>query len=213
MPPRHTPTRPLPALLALLFPLTLAACANIPGQVNYVTVPPRYTDLAGKSVAVMVAADPTIDQRHPKARENIMGAVSRSIVSQVEGARVVNPRDLVQYQDDNPTWTTVTPSILISALNVDRLILIDLAEYRTTEPGDRTTKRGVINGAVSVYEAEAADPDEMAVSVPVAVQYPRLAQTKIGRFNASDSSIELATVKEFTLRAGGVFFEHQIEVD
>ncbi|MEM6553551.1 MAG: hypothetical protein AAF750_15655 [Planctomycetota bacterium] len=203
---------PLILLLAVAL-LSLTACANIPGQVTYATVDARYTDLAGKSVAVMVAADPFIDRRHPQARENIMGAVARSIVSEVEGARVVNPRDLVQYQEDNPTWTTVTPSTLITALKVDRLILIDIAEYRTSEPGDRTTKRGVITGAVSVYEAEASDPDEMALNVPVSVQYPRETQTKIGRFNASDESIELATVKEFTLRAGGVFFEHQIEVD
>ncbi|MEM6393339.1 MAG: hypothetical protein AAF797_11250 [Planctomycetota bacterium] len=200
------------ALLMLVL-LAAAACGRIPGQPQYATIDARYTDLSGKTVAVMVAADPFIERRHPQARENIMGAVARSIVSEVDGARVVNPRDLLQYQEDNPTWTTVTPSTLIEALKVDRLILIDLAEYRTSEPGDRTTKRGTITGAVSVYEAEATDPDEMALNVPVSVQYPRETQTKIGRFNASDESIELATVKEFTLRAGGVFFEHQIEVD
>lgn len=200
---------------ALLMAVTLVfstGCSQ-PGKPTIVKVPPKYTDLAGRKVAIMASADPYILSRQPAAAANAMQAVASRVVANVPDVRVVHPNKLATYQQENPEWITLLPSQLMEQLAVERLVLLDIAEYRTSEPGNRHVKRGQISAAVQVYEAESTDPDQAVLRVPVQAQFPRETQWKVGLPSASDRTVELGVLQAFALRAAGVFHEHEIEVD
>ncbi len=219
MKPRHDRSFHRYHRLALTWPvvtlvvLGFVGCGPMPGEPIIVKVPAKYTDLAGYRVAVLATADPYILSRKPAAAENVMRAVAKDIKANVEGSLVVRPDELIAFKEDRPRWETALPSQLMQALNVDRLVLIDLAEYRTFEPGNRHVKRGQIEATVQVYEAQADDPDESVLNVPVLAQFPREGQSKIGNVSASDRTIELGALQAFSLRAAGVFYLHEIEID
>ena len=92
---------------------------------------------------------------------------------------------------------------------MQRLVLIDLNEYRLNEPGNRHLWRGYIDGNVAVYEADAEDPDDPAFATTVTAQYPE--ESSIGLVEGEAETIELAALTSFGLKTGRLFYDHKVE--
>lgn len=204
------------SLCLLGLALTLGGCnfiawtaAATRGEDKPVDVPAEYLDLIDKRVAVMVSADEYTLFRFPRATDNVGQAVGSEIQANVDQAVVSIPRDIAAYQRKNPYWITSRPSRLLTDLGVDRLVVIDLAEYRTHEEGNASVWRGVIDGTVSVYEADGEDPDNRTFEKQVRAEFPEGGTFGLIDAEASQSTIEAATLQKFALRAGGLFFDYQ----
>lgn len=212
----HIPTtRALALLLALLLP-ALPGCGivswlahGVAGGEKRVKVKAEYTDLADQRIAVLVAADSRTLFRAPQAPEMICRAVSSYLAEHVEGATLMNPRQAIAFQNDNPHWPTTRPGELLEKLEVDRLILIDLAEYRLHEPGNRHLARGMVTANVAVHARDADDPDNPAYYRTVATRFPE--DSTVGVVNADEQSLELGMVKSFSLSVARLFHEHEIK--
>ncbi|MEM7576457.1 MAG: hypothetical protein AAF328_03190 [Planctomycetota bacterium] len=167
----------------------------------------QYTDLAGQRVAVLVQTSETTQFRFPESKRGLTNAMTRTIAQNVEGVTVVPARVALDYQKQNPYWPAVPPSRLLTALEVDRLIVVDVEEYRTQEPGNQYLWRGVIDALVAVYEAEAPDPDDKAFEQRVRAEWPE--GTTVGLTEGDDATIQTATLAKFTIRGAGLFFDHE----
>ncbi len=174
-----------------------------------VDVAAQYTDLAGKRVAVLVSADDYTLYRFPRSTFNVSETVSQSIATNVPDTTLSLPRELAEFQQDNPYWSTTRPSLLIDQLGVDRLILIDLNEYRTNEPGNQHVWRGVIDASFAVYEADSEDPDNRSFEQQVRAEFPENKQLGLISESASDESVEAAVLEVFALKGAGLFFDHK----
>jgi hypothetical protein len=174
-----------------------------------VPVEAQYTQLGQRRVAVLVSADDQTLFRFPRSTFRIAEAVSRGIATHVEGATVSLPGEVDQFQRNNPYWITTRPGRLIDQLGVDRLVVIDLSEYRTNDPGNANVWRGVIEGVVSVYQADGEDPDNRSFEQTVRAEYPRDSQFGKIKDHATQESIEAATLSLFALRAGGLFYDYE----
>src|SRR5690606_24234076 len=108
-------------------------------------------------------------------------------------------------------WSTLAFDDLIEKLGTQRVVLIDLIEYRTHEPGNAHVWQGLISANVGVIEAEATDPDRMAYSETIGSKFPE--NSDIGMLNSDDQTIELGMLSLFSRDAAGLFYDHQIEVD
>lgn len=197
-------------------PLLLCGCnfiawgaAATRGEDKPIKVEAEYLDLVDKRVAVMVSADEYTLFRFPRATDNVGQAVGNAIHGNVENTVVSIPREVARYQRKNPYWITARPSRLISDLGVDRLVVIDLNEYRTNEEGNSSVWRGVIDGTVSVYEADGEDPDNATFQKPVRAEYPEGGTFGLISADADQDKIEAATLQRFTLRSAGLFFDHE----
>ncbi|MEM9420106.1 MAG: hypothetical protein AAGA25_13790 [Planctomycetota bacterium] len=179
------------------------------GDDQPIEVEAEYLDLVDKRVAVMVSADEYTLFRFPRATDNVGQTVGNAIHGNVENAVVSIPREVAHYQRKNPYWITARPSRLISDLGVDRLVVIDLNEYRTNEEGNSSVWRGVIDGTVSVYEADSEDPDNATFQRAVRAEYPEGGTFGLVSADADRDKIEAATLQRFTLRAAGLFFDHE----
>ena len=185
------------------------AAAAGQGDDKPVDVPAEYLGMTDKRIAVMVSADEYTLFRFPRSTDNVGQAVSNVIQANVENATVSIPREVARYQRQNPYWITSRPSRLIDELGVDRLVIIDLNEYRTNEEGNASVWRGVIDGTVSVYEADGEDPDNATFQKQIRAEFPEGGTFGLVSADADQAKIETATLTVFARRAGGLFHDYQ----
>jgi len=170
----------------------------------------QYMDLPNRSVAVVVSMSDYAEFNHPTAKTMITEEMVRRIQTNVPGVTITSPSEVLKWQRDNPYWATRPPSMLIKQLKVERLVLVEIGEYRTHEPGDKHVLRGVISASINIVEAEADDPDNFGASFTQNVMYPEPGESKIGRVGDDEALIEARTQIRFCETAAGVFYDHQI---
>lgn len=207
------PYRPITAgAIALLMVFVMAGCHNLmptTGPKTYL-VKATYTDLENRSVAVLVATGEYIDFNHPAVREQLTREVTQRIATNVPGVQVTDPEQVLRFQEENPYWTARAPSELIRALDVERLIIVEVGEYRTHDPGNRHVLRGVVSGNVNLLEAEAAHPDNYAFGQSVRAVFPDETRTKIGTVTLSEEMVETEARRRFAEDSAGVFYDHKV---
>lgn len=182
---------------------------SMPGP-EVVDIKAQYLGLKDKRVAIVVSTSDHTDFNYPSARELITKEVTRRVAAGVEGVTVTSPDEILEWQTDNPYWATRPPSTLVRQLKVDRLVLVEIGEYRTHEPGNKHELRGVIVASVNVVEAEAPDPDNYGVSFTKTVMYPDPNISLIGRVGESEQKIERMAQIRFCEETAGLFFDHKI---
>jgi hypothetical protein len=209
---KQTPRPALLGLLVAVLALNAIGCAQIFGLFRpldgerKVEVEGRYKKLDNQHVAVMVAASDKILVNYPRARPALTRSISQALAKNVKGISLMNPDEVIRYQQENQYWHTLPYGQLIDRMDVDVLVLVDLVEYQTHEPGNRHEFRGVINANVNVIDADAQDSDKLVFNTQVGVQYPRNSQIPL--INRDQETVESKTVKRFTRRAAGLFYDH-----
>lgn len=195
------------ACMAVLF----AGC-NGPGSMNQqvIDVKAQYLDLANRSVAIVVSMSDFTEFKYPQAKQMVTEEIARRIQASVPGVTLTSPGEIIAWQKENAYWTTRPPSMLIKQLKVERLVLVEIGEYRTHEPGDKHVLRGVISASVNIVEAEADDPDNFVASFTKHVMYPEAGESKIGRIGDDEALIETRTQIRFCETTAGLFYDHQI---
>ena len=199
--------------LALLLgsALLLTGCSGARSMTQEVIdVKAQYTDQDNRSVALVVSMSDFTEFNHPGAKQAVTEEMVRRIKANVPGVTLTSPSDVLQWQQDNPYWATRPPSMLINQLKVERLVLVEIGEYRTHEPGDKHVLRGVISASVNIVEAEADDPDNFGASFTKNTMYPEPGESKIGRVGDDEAVIEVRTQIRFCESAAGLFYDHQI---
>ncbi len=186
---------------------------SIAGGPKHVKVQAAYQGLAYQRVAVLAAADDRTLFHSPKAQANVCRAITTELCANVPGVQVTNPREIVAFQKDNPYWATQRPSQLIKEMNVDRLVLVDLVEYRTHEPGNSNVWQGVVTGNISVHEAGAKDPDNPSFYQTISARFPEDSRVGVVNPDANHDNIEFGMVKVFARDVVRLFRDHEIEVE
>jgi len=189
----------------------LVAHAVLPEE-KKVHVPADYRGLENQVVAVLVNLNEYAFARHPNAPTDLTWAVSKELREGVPGIHVINPDDIIQFQRDNPYWNTLRYGQLIRQLQVDRIVLLDVLEYSTHEPGNRHVFQGTIVADVKVIESPRADAverptnDGLVYSRVIEARHPK--ETSIGVVGTEERVVEVATLAEFSRRAAWLFYDH-----
>ena len=202
-------------VLITLLTLPLAGCEGLGfiagifknDAIRYKSVDAAYEGLSDRRVAVLVAADDYALFRFPQSTVRISHAVSQQLADHLTGLRLSKPDELDAFQKRNPYWTTRRYSTLMQELGVDRLVLIDVNEYRTNEPGNEAIWQGVIDAYVSVYEADAADPDNRVFEQQVRTAYPDA--SRFGEVKGSEQSVEQGMLDLFSRDVAWLFYDHK----
>ncbi len=132
----------------------------------------KYDGLNGKRIAVFVDAPLDAQYEHPTAVPGLCDYISAGLKESCEGARILPPNYAVAYQANNIDWPTMDTEALAKVLGVERLVIIDLVEYRLQAPGNSYLWDGVIVGDINIFEADGADPTTPAFAQRVKVRYP-----------------------------------------
>lgn len=171
-----------------------------------IEVLPKYDDLVNKTVAVIVSVDMQLLYEDPSLAAKIADGVARRIERDVEGARLVPAGTVLAWQYRTPHWEALPYGDIANQLNVDRVVYIDLYEYRLNPPGSSYEWEGVAAANVGVIERGGILADVFADSFHVVANFPK--EKYLTRESASRQTIEYGLLSEFIKRSAWLFHTH-----
>lgn len=219
--PRPTPTRSRrlrAAVLTLVALSTLSAAgcqvaaavgamAESYKRTSTKSVPAEYHGFDGKSFAVIITADRMIQADKPGLLPGLTIAVSERIRANTNASGYVPPDVIIAWTANTPRWKAMTYSELAKALGVDRLVYVEVLEFRLHEPGNQYLWDGLASGTMGVYEADGPIPEEFAFRKQISVTFP-------DKKGSTPQDIPEVTVAErlqtrFVDRTVWPFYEHE----
>jgi hypothetical protein len=166
----------------------------------------RYPDLEGKTVAVLVDVDLGTMYEHPDVMLMIATNVSYTIQQEVSDVRVVPPNYVTEWQFRTPMWNAMPYGEIAESIGVDRVVHIDLYEYRLHPPGNRWLWEGVCAANVGIIERDGLDPDAYADVFSVESTYPSI--RGVTRDSADANRIRTGLLKLFVDEVSWLFYPH-----
>ncbi|MSR17771.1 MAG: hypothetical protein EXS00_01150 [Phycisphaerales bacterium] len=195
---------------------TLAGCQALAGIFSVVSynveaqkkieVLAKYNGLENKTVVILVDLDMSSMYEHPSAVSTLMGNIARQIQLNVAGVRVLDPLAAITWQHHHPSWPSMPLSELMKELDVQRVVIVDVIEYRLNPPGNRWIWEGVATANVGVAEEDGADPDAHAEELSATAKFPMMEH--LGRDGATERDIELGLQKAFVEEVAWLFYDH-----
>ncbi|MEM9082978.1 MAG: hypothetical protein AAGB34_05215 [Planctomycetota bacterium] len=167
----------------------------------------EYTGLQGRDYAVLVSTDRIIEANHPRIVRVMTNALTRRLSEEEVGATAMVPGPRVlEYQYSTPNWPAMSFSDLAEEFTVDRLILVEILEYRHNEPGNQHLWDGRFSARVGVVEADGSIPDDFAFLREIRVSYPDTTHT---RRELSEEHIEAVLQTRMADRISWLFYDHE----
>lgn len=188
-----------------LFGFIAASAEDLPK-----TVKPEYTDLTGKSYAVYVTADRATQAEFSRIPPELTTRITKHLFEQNEriaAAGYVPAKDIIATLSDQPRLLYLPRGELMDELEVDRLIFVEIDEFRLTEEGNRYVWDGVATGRVQVYERDHFFPDEAAYEKSISVRFPD--GSGYTEADLSADNVASVLVSRFSNRASWLFYEHK----
>jgi hypothetical protein len=208
---------PAAAGLTALLGLSLSGCSAIGFAAesyrrnSTYEVKAAYEGLAGKSFAVIVTADRTIQADHPGLIDRLTIRISERLSDPKNIPRAgafARPEEVLRVLYDRPGWSTMTMAELADAVGgVERLVYIEIYEYRLNEPGNAYEWEGIASGSVSVIETDSSAPEVRVFEQNVSVRFPTIKGVNVEQVAQAAITSELS--RRFIDRASWLFYNHQ----
>ncbi len=167
----------------------------------------EYTGLAGKSFAVVVSADRSIQVDYPNLVTEITARINDRLWENSGATAGIPAQELLRYMYENPSWSARPYSELAKTLTVDRLVVVDLNEFRLHDPGNRYLWEGVAAGTISVIEADGSLADEFVFQRVLRVSFPDI--TGVDQDKFTGQQVASVLISRFVSRAAWLFYDHE----
>jgi len=174
-------------------------------------VKPETNVLDGKSFAVLVTADRSIEEMAPGLSATLVARITQVLADPHTDSGttgVVPPSMVIQYMYDHPGWRAKSMEDLAKDLGgVQRLVFVEVSEFRTTEPGNKYIYDGVAAGSVAVVEADSKLSDYYSFERTILVKYP----DEQGRRpeEIPEAAVRTELMRRFVDRVVWPFMSHQ----
>ncbi|MFK7959322.1 MAG: hypothetical protein AB8G96_02260 [Phycisphaerales bacterium] len=172
-----------------------------------IEVAPLYRGLEGQTVAVVVNVGLDISWNSPQLGANVATVVSQKILENVNGVSVLDPRGIQAWQYRTPQWDAMAYGEIAEALNADRIVYVDVYEYRLNPPGNRFLWDGAVGATVGIIEADGFDNDSFIDTFEVNVRFPDI--EGITREDVAESAIAQGLTSKFITRVAWLFYKHE----
>jgi len=170
------------------------------------TVEAQYLGLDGKSYAVIVNADRAIQAEHPELIAAMTDRINRRLHENTRATGFIPTSTLLAYLLNRPQWTALPLIELAEDLGVDRLVYVELYDYRLHEVGNSYLWDGLASGTVAVIETELGTSD-FAFERQVQVAFPD--GSGYGPMDIPRQVVASALLARFVDRASWLFYDHQ----
>jgi hypothetical protein len=177
-----------------------------------ILVPAEYDGLAGKTVAVLVDVNMTMMYEHPRLQAEIAlttaTALQRQSNDKLPGIKVVSPEQTLSWQSRNPGWNLLSYGDIAEALGVERVVILDVYEYRLNPAGNRYEWAGACAANVRIVEndADTFDPD-LPQEFSVIARFPEF--EVVPWESATASRIHDGLLLRFVQKTAWLFYQHE----
>ena len=167
----------------------------------------EYTSMEEKRWAVVVMADRGVQADNPQLVDKMTVDLTRRLIEGGVGKDAALPEDVLRFMYNNPRWVTMTYGELSQKLGVQRLVVVELLEYRLYDVGNKYLYNGRAKARIGVVEADSAIPDELAFQKQVEVKFPKKDGMGVGDLPVAAVNTELA--RRLMTRTAWYFFDHE----
>jgi hypothetical protein len=167
----------------------------------------KYRGLEGKTFAVVVLADRVIQADNPEVVAKLTLDISARLAEHAGASGFIPGAEILDYQFNHPRWVAMSTGQLGKELGVERIVYVDLTEYRLNDPGNQYIWQGVASAMLGVAEVDGVLPDEFAFHEQIRVRFPDKDGT--GPTDMSKPLVVSALVKRLTDRCSWLLYDHQ----
>ena len=212
--------------MMILLPIALAALGGCqafaflgyliaPREDDTKTVQAEYkeSELANRSLAVVVYVDEKIRFEYPTAQELVTLVIAaefekEDVRDRIKNLRVLRPKNVLDYQERNIHWDEMGKAELGKALGADFVLFVSLEEFTTREPMSINMLRGIVSGEVSLYKTSLPERESRVYKGPdIRVVHPKEALGGVPGYD--DRKIREETVAEFAKLVVWKFYKHK----
>lgn len=170
----------------------------------------EYEGLRGKAFAVLVVVDRSTAGEHPRMMNRLTNTLTAAIIEQKDliGFDGYVPGPVVlAFQYGNPSWVSWPYERIADEFTVERLIVVDIFEYRLQEPGNAYMWSGRAAARIGVIEADGPAPDEFAYTKEIVVGFPDGDGYTSNDF--TQGQVQATLEKRFIDRVSWLFYDHE----
>lgn len=203
-------------LLAVVM-LAVGGC-NIIGYMGYLvapdgskkTVEPEFANLPNSKLAIVVYADPSTLYEYPFLRYEVSSAIANQLGKNVENLTIVQPEQVIYYQDQNLQWESEPRSELGKQFQADHLMYVTLSEFTTREPGSAYLYRGHVTAQVHIYKTSLPERDSCVWrSGDIRLVCPE--NEPIGTLSDDDRVLRMETQRRLADIISKKFYKHTVQ--
>jgi len=200
-------------ILLVMLVMVMSGCELAGGMMEsyertkIVDVNAEYLGLDNHKTAVLIDAPMDIQYEHSRAVPALTEYITLRLASHCPGSQFLPTRAILAYQNQNVYWPTMDYHDLAKALGVERIVFIDLSEYRLFSPGNSYYWDGQAVADVNVFEAESPDSTTFAFTKHVVSKFPPV--EAVSRSAATEEQIDNGLKLDFTQRTAWLFYNHQ----
>ncbi|MBZ0170797.1 MAG: hypothetical protein K8E66_00305, partial [Phycisphaerales bacterium] len=158
------------------------------------------------SYAVVVWADRATQAEWPQLVPSLLQSVDLVLASESGASGHIAGDDVTNYLANTPQWVAWPRSRLAEELDVDRVVFIEINEFRTNEPGNEYLWDGLAWATVSVIERGGQASDAQAFRKEVRVTFPD--ETGYGPEDMSRLGVASTLRTRLVDRAAWLFYTH-----
>jgi hypothetical protein len=202
------------ALPALAAAMVVPGCAatNLIGAMaeseesqKLLEVHERYS-LENKTVAVVTQCDYATMFEHPDLVVAVTSGVTVRIARWAPNVQIMDPQQVLNWQLRTPQWNALPYGEIATQLNVDRVVFVDILEYRLNPPGNRYLWDGAAVARIGIVERDGLDADAFAETFDVQAKFPDM--EGVTRESASEVAIRRGVQDAFVKRIAWLFHYH-----
>jgi hypothetical protein len=174
------------------------------------SVAEEYDGLRGRSFAVIVTSDRMLQGSHPTLLPRLTSRITQRLVEQqtlIGATAFVPPMTLLEFQLSNPNWVAWGYDRLAEELGVERLIVVELFDYRLHEIGNEYLWDGLAAARVGVVESDGLGSGDFVFSKEIQVRYPN--QTGLGPQDMRLNQVQGMLENRFIDRVTWLFYKHE----
>ncbi|MBT4766764.1 MAG: hypothetical protein HOO04_00205 [Phycisphaerae bacterium] len=171
-----------------------------------IEVLPRYDGLEHHSVAVLVDAPLDLQYTKPELLDQVAGGLMSRLQEHVPNIKMLHPMQVRNWQFTTPQWNAMAFGEMVEELGVDRIVLVDIQEFRLHPRGNRWLWEGVCRASVGVIERDGYDTDSFADLWEVSSQFPDI--EGLDRDSATEWEVQTGLLSEFIKQTSYLFYTH-----
>lgn len=165
----------------------------------------EYAGLEGKSYAVVAVVDRAVQAEFPGLQPSLVQRIDQRIAQEVAASHHIPGDQVTLYLSNNPQWVVWPRGRLTEELGVDRLVFVEINEFRTNEPGNDYEWDGLAWATVSVVEGGSTDAEVFRKDIRV--RFPD--QKGVGPDEINQTGIASVLISRLVDRVGWLFYAHE----
>lgn len=167
----------------------------------------EYEGIAGHSFTVVVSADRLIEGNNPGIAARITQRVNDRLIQNAMPSFAIPSADLLTVLYNTPQWPAMPRGEVADMLGVERLVVVELVEYRLHEPGNKYIWDGSASCVVSVFESDSPFPDDPVYEKAIRVSFPDI--SGLMRTEIPEAAVNTELANRLTNRIAWLFYTHE----